>query len=233
MPYRRLPNTDSSRLRALETAFSKSTRVSPNQLAFSQKSLHSVKYFLPTFKQALTVQKDAYQNQVNKSVQFLEFHRKAKLYISHFIQVLNLAILRGEMPEQARNFYSLQEFDKKLPSLSSDQELLEWGEKIIDGENRRMMQGGTPMSNPRIALVKVHFDHYKEAHRNQVFLKNNNNRALEKIAGLRSEADQIILSIWNEVEASFENCSSEEKRLKTQEYGLVYVFRKNEKHIEN
>lgn len=229
MPYRRLPNTDSARMRALETAYNKSMVVAPVKLAYSPKTYQALKYFLPTFKQVLSLQRQAFQNQISKSGLFTEYQRKAKLYISHFIQVLNLAIIREEISESARVFYGLQDFEKKLPPLSCDQEILAWGEKIIEGENRRMMQGGTPIFNPRIALVKIHYDHYKEAQRNQVFLKNNNNRALEKIAELRPEADKIILDIWNEVEATFENMPAEERRRKAQEYGLSYVFRKTEK----
>lgn len=232
MPYRRLPNTDSSRLRAMETALNVSLKVAPSALAYSQKTHQSLKYFLPTYQQALQFYKDAYKNQVDKSAHYAELQRKARLYISHFIQVLNLAILREEIPDKVRSLYGLADYAKKVPNIVTDHEILEWGEKIIEGENKRMMQGGTPMGNPRIALVKINFDNFKEAQRNQAFIKNNYSRTLEKVCSLRPEADRIILNIWNEVEQTYENCSANEKRDRAAEYGLIYVYRKTEKSVE-
>ena len=53
MPYRRLPNTDQSRLRALETARMKGKNTQPNQLPFSQKVYLELQTFLPQFQQAI------------------------------------------------------------------------------------------------------------------------------------------------------------------------------------
>lgn len=45
---------------------------------------------------------------------------------------------------------------------------------------------------------------------------------------LRTKADEIILSIWNEVEANYAELPDDERRDKATEYGLTYVYRKNE-----
>ena len=44
----------------------------------------------------------------------------------------------------------------------------------------------------------------------------------------RSQVDSIIQQIWNEVEETFNELPEEMRREKASEYGLVYVFRKNE-----
>ena len=51
---------------------------------------------------------------------------------------------------------------------------------------------------------------------------------LNELDALRNKADEIILSIWNEVEASFKDLQDDLKREKSTDYGLVYVYRKNE-----
>jgi hypothetical protein len=51
---------------------------------------------------------------------------------------------------------------------------------------------------------------------------------LKELADMRPVADDIILQIWNEVEESFKDLPDELRREKAMEYGLVYVFRKNE-----
>ena len=43
------------------------------------------------------------------------------------------------------------------------------------------------------------------------------------------KADQLILDVWNEVESYFEDLDPAEKRKQSTAYGLVYVYRKNEK----
>ncbi|PLX06688.1 MAG: hypothetical protein C0594_06600, partial [Marinilabiliales bacterium] len=54
-------------------------------------------------------------------------------------------------------------------------------------------------------------------------------RALARVAELRTEADEIILNAWNEIEDTFSKYSAKLKREKSAEYGVVYVYRKSEK----
>jgi len=59
-------------------------------------------------------------------------------------------------------------------------------------------------------------------------LQQNTRRLLNDVNNLRVTADSIILSIWNEVEDYFKDLPDEERRLKASEYGVAYVYRKNE-----
>ena len=83
--------------------------------------------------------------------------------------------------------------------------------------------------NPKISLVSMHFEKFKEAYFYQKKLKESSARANLNVASLRMKADQIILDIWNDVEKHFESYEAEEKRKLSASYGLVYVYRKNEK----
>ena len=90
----------------------------------------------------------------------------ARLYLSHFIQVLNLAVIRSEIRLSHKEYYGL-DAQNSLPDLSSEQALVEWGRKVIEGENRRISQGGIPIYNPTIAKVKVHYDIFLEGYERQ------------------------------------------------------------------
>jgi hypothetical protein len=103
-----------------------------------------------------------------------------------------------------------------------------WGERIIEGEQKRVMKGGSPIYSPSIALVKVHYEEFKEAYRHQKMLQNNTNRASVRVAELREQADELIQVMWNEVENSLIHLSDDEKREKAQHYGIVYVYRASE-----
>lgn len=229
MPYRRLPNTDQARLRALKRALDKGRTVSPVDLAFSQAGLQKVKYFLPLFEQTMIQQQQAFSTQVTRSKDYIDLYRKAKLYISHFIQVVNMAVQRGELPAEMKLYYGLSERSKKVPALNTEADVLKWGERVIKGESERLAKGGNPVTNPTMALLRVRYEKFLDAYRKQKTLQEINNRALNKVSDLRSEADEIILNIWNEIEDHFRNLGSRERREKAMAYGLVYVYRKGEK----
>jgi len=228
MPYRRLPNTDQARLRALHAAVIAGQKKSPEELAFSSKTLTRLRAFYTTFETTIIHHKLARQQQEKNSSTYQEIVRKARLYLSHFVQILNFAIQRGDMKPDVRKYYGIDE-DKKTPSFLLDSEVLEWGKKIIEGDHQRILHGGNPIYNPSIALVKVKFDQFLDAYHFQKTLQNNTARWTSKVVELRNEADEIILDIWNEVEEHFAGLPDDLKREKAVEYGLTYVYRPMEK----
>ncbi|WP_372753363.1 hypothetical protein [Labilibaculum sp.] len=229
MPYRRLPNTDSARVRALKSALDSSYRTNRYDLAFSFILLQKLETFLPHYEMAIRNHRQASKQQSIRSKEYGEKLRKARLYVSHFIQVLNFTIIRGELKPNVREFYGLKVDSKSAPSLVKDAKVIEWGEKLIKGEQERMRTGGNPIYSPSIALVRVNCENFKEAFDNQKTLQNNTQRFSEKVAEYRNEADQLILDIWNEIEKKFVGIADEERRKKCSEYGIVYVWRKSEK----
>ncbi|MBI9067979.1 MAG: hypothetical protein JEZ09_11850 [Salinivirgaceae bacterium] len=229
MPYRRLPNTDSARLRALKTALDKTEDFPPFKLPFSVSVFQELKYFYPEFKQAMLYQKETFDRQTARHKSHAESFKKAKLYLSHFIQVFNLAIIRGELKPETRSIFNLEGYINKLPQLNTEKELIKWGELLIKGEQIRLSQGNTPITNPTIARVNVHYEEFLKIHRNQKNLQETHNKAVKKVSELRAKADRIILNIWNEVEEYYSKLSVDEKRFNAEKYGVIYVYRKNEK----
>ena len=175
------------------------------------------------------MQRDVFESQTSKSKQHQETFRKARLYISHFIQVLNFAIARGEMKPDTRKYFDLPSDETKLPQLNTERDVIVWGQKLIDGEQKRIAEGKTPVTNPTIARVKVHYEDFVRLNISQKGLQDNNARALAKISELRGKADRIILNLWNEIEEHYSNEVPSVKREKAAEYGVSYVWRKNEK----
>ena len=228
MPYRRLPNTDVARLRALKLAYIKGKELPPFKLAFSSATYTKLLAFLPQFEHVLIVHKSAYNNQISKSKDYTNTLKKAKLYISHFIQVINMAISRGDIPASILSFYGLQDFENKVPQLNTEADVLTWGEKLIAGESERIHKGLAPISNPTIGIVKVRFENFKDAYNYQKTLQKNNNRTLQDLAKMRDDSDTLIAKIWDEVENTYNELPDDIRREKAKEYGLIYVFRKNE-----
>lgn len=228
MPYRRLPNTDAARLKALKAAYAIAKELPPFKLAFSQSTFQKVQSFLPAFEKSVAESKFTYANQIKRSKEYQLHLRKARMYISHFIQVMNMAIQRGEQHALMRGFYGLSEDDTRLPSLTTEESILKWGEKIIIGEQERIKKGLSPITNPTIAIVKVRFEQFKDAFYSQKTMKKSTTRYIHELSELRKTADEVISLVWDEVESTFRNLPEDMKREKCMEYGLVYVYRKNE-----
>lgn len=232
MPYRRLPTTDQARKRAITAALRMGETMKLSDLAFSKKSLEVLNEFQNEFEIALRRNKEEQDKQLERNKAFTEFQRKARMYVSHFIQVLNMAILRDEIKPRARVFYGLNTADITLPPLGTEEEILEWGEKVINGEQQRINEGGSPIYNPSIALVKVHFSAFKDVYMLQKVFQDDSSLVKTGIIMLREKADNIIRQMWNEIEESFEYLSPKEKRKKAAQYGVIYVLRRKELKVE-
>lgn len=230
MPYRRLPNTDQARIRALKAVVVKGDVCDIYDLAVSLNTLSKARSFLTRFEAAHTYYVECFERQAKAGRKHLANAKTARLYVSHFIQVLNLAVIRTEIRVQHKEYYGLDSHNNNVPDLLSDASLAEWGKKIIEGENRRISQGGIPIYNPAIAKVRVYYDIFMESYERQKNYQRLTNRSLEALSNMRAEADSLILDIWNQVEAKYVNVTPDEKRLDLcRAYGLVYYYRTGEK----
>jgi hypothetical protein len=212
----------------MRTALEKGNELPPHKMAFSSKTLIKLQKFLPQFEHGIDLQKQSISSQNIKSRNFNEIERKARVYLTHFIRVMNMAIYRGDLPVETRAYFGLTTDEATVPSFSTDNELLSWGRRIIEGEEFRIKKGGSPITNPTIAVVKVRFEKFLDAlDYNQTLTKKTLDYT-RKNKDLRKEADDLILDIWNEVETHFAELPEEDKRKECKEYGLVYFFRKGE-----
>ena len=225
MPYRRLPNTNQARLRSLRKAVSKGDIF---DLAFSYKTLEDAKGFVVRYERALFEYKQCAEKQSSTNKKHQNTIKFARLYISHFIQVLHMCIARNEIKAENKLLYGLDENSSVVPDLNSEENLLDWGKKIIDGEYKRTVKGGAPIYNPAIAKVRVHYDIFVESYNDQKVLQNNTVRTIEHISQLNEIADELILEIWDQVEETFAKLPQQERLNKCQEYGIVYYYRKGE-----
>jgi hypothetical protein len=228
MPYRRLPNTDISRIRAMSIAFKKGKELPPHKLAFSSKTIIKLERFLPQFEHNIQLYRNTLSSQNKKNKDYNETLKKARIYLTHFIRVMNMAIIRGELSAETRAFYGLPTDEATVPFLNTENDLVNWGRRIIEGEEFRIKKGGSPITNPTIAVVKVRFGNFLDALNHHNTLSKKTLEYSEKIFTLRKEADEIILHLWNEVEKTFHSYPEDVRKEMCEEYGLIYFYRKNE-----
>lgn len=232
MPYRRLPNTDQARLRALRTAVSEGNNLIYGNQVIQYKTIIEAQGFLAVFEKQMVQYKQMLDNQVSANKQYQQIVSNARMYISHFIQVLNLAVIRGDIKKEHKSLYQLDLNSHNVPDLSTETALLNWGRNIIEGENERIRNGGFPIYNPTIGKVQVHFEVFKEFKMTQKLHQSTTNKNWGDLAKLRDKADEIILDIWNQVEEFYKNENSYNKLKMCQKHGLIYYYRKNETKLQ-
>lgn len=229
MPYRRLPKTDASRLRALSAAILMAETAGMDQLAYASKHIHPLRNMHQSLETAKNQQDITWTQLVRQNKTYQQKLLKTRIYLTHFLQVVNMCIAREEISPEDRRFYELDPSEARLPNLLSEEDILTMGKIIIEGENKRIQYGGSPIMTPTIGKVKAWYEQFRDAYHSQKTVQKSNKRANEKIKLVREKTDELILEVWNEVEASFSHLPDEKKREEAGKYGINYVFRKSEK----
>ena len=93
MPYRRLPNTDQARLRALRTAIEQSDKEDFGTNIIAYKTIHEAKTYLNNFEKQLARYQQTLESQVVANKHYMQIMHNARLYISHFIPIIIKVIL--------------------------------------------------------------------------------------------------------------------------------------------
>jgi hypothetical protein len=215
-------------MKAMKSALEKGQELPPHQMSYSPKILLRLRQFVPLFEHSIQLQRQSVASQTRRSKDYNEAVRKARMYLTHFIRVMNMAVLRGDLPAEARAYFGLATNESVVPSLNTDNELVSWGKRVIEGEEFRIKKGGSPITNPTIAVVKVRYEKFLEAYNFHKSLIKKTLDYAERTSDMRKEADDLILQIWNEVEGKHISLPEDVRKKESENYGMVYFYRKSE-----
>ncbi|MBN2663033.1 MAG: hypothetical protein JXR68_05240 [Bacteroidales bacterium] len=232
MPYRRLPNTDKARIRALQKAIDGYENAKNGRNVLSPKTIYEIKLKLTEFNAEVEAYNQAFLIQTENQKKHKEIYQSCKLYVSHFIQVMNFAIIRGEFNKKIRKFYQLKINSSNLPTFNTEKQLILWTEKIIEGEEKRISEGGKSIENPSLYKLRINFEAFKDSINYQKNLQNKTNYAQSRLVNMRPGVDLIIKELWDEIETFFEKYPPLIRREKAKVFGIIYIYRKNEEKIE-
>lgn len=230
MPYRRLPKTDAARLKAMKTLLENNDLYTARNRFVDWKLINRIKPLYDRLQTGSEQYRINMSAQTRNSGKIGKVQRKAAMYVSHFLQVLFLAVERGEIKKKHLELYGLPVDSTALPNLKTLEGLLEWGTKVVEGEKARVKAGGRPIYNPTIGMVSTHFDIFREAYEAQRRLQERTALSLSQVMKLRPECDEVLLEIWNAVEAHFAELPPEQRFNECRKYGLIYYYRRHEPH---
>lgn len=157
-----------------------------------------------------------------------KLQHNAKLYVSHFLQVLFMCVQRGEIRASQLQLYGLNASDMTVPNIKTVNGLISWGKKTEAGEKARISKGGRPIYNPSIGMVATHCDIFCEACQKQKLLADRVERDLKELEKLREQADEVIFSLWNQIESHFASLPPDKRFDECRKYGVIYYYRRGE-----
>lgn len=227
---RQLPNSNITRKSAIDKAKAKDTAMGAGSFLTT-----------PT-KNRLTAIKTNYQNAYNAIAlrkhdmvvltdQKSGFAGKCEMNNSHFVQVFNLAILRGVFVKEDRAYYHIDVNSASVPEMENDGQRIQVGSDLITGETNRVAAGGAAMAMPPIAditLARTDLNNILMPHSTAVDAYD---AALEAIDDLNEEADAVIKKVWDEVETFHNEEEPSSQRQNAREWGVVYVLRGSNKTV--
>lgn len=229
MPTLRFPYTDSNRIKALQKALDLEEIVSEEEKVLSIAEIHELRTFLVTFEGTSFVLNQSEEDEQKSEVLHQANIDSARMYISHFIQVLQMAAIRNEVKKENLTLYGFEEGKElELPDLSTEEEILKWGDQLIKGETERMYRGGGPIYNPPIAKVKVHYDLFMESAQSLKIYRQNKVRAQENVKNLRNRANAYLRNIWGRVEQKFFDWPLEQRMAKYHSYLMDFYYSRGE-----
>ena len=224
MPQRRLPQSATARLKAMRTGKDRKDAIpAPLLIPYTAATIAKLDVFYPAYKLKVEAVETALQAQVNVSSTVKEKRQIAEWFISDFFGALQSAIRRKTFNASVRAFYGLAVSDGKVPLLNSEADIIFWGDKAAVGEAARIAAGGAAITFPAIAEVNTAVTNFKNANLQQANAKEAFDAAQEALEADQAEADKLVLKMWNETEAAFDDGNKPSMRRKCREWGVVYV----------
>jgi len=142
---------------------------------------------------------------------------------SHYIQVLNFHIEEKIFPESYRGYFGIPVTSKSVPEQTTETEVANLSQTIIDGEALMIVAGGHAIPFPLSTVI----------HTNLVLLLLNNkkhldatdalNLANENNKELNIEASACSKKVWDEVETYYDGGTMESKRKNSRTWGVNYT----------
>ncbi|MBN2091643.1 hypothetical protein JW964_18660 [candidate division KSB1 bacterium] len=229
MPYRTPINTDAGRISFMErcTMQNENEAATKNPLVETE-TMGVMKQALLDFKTAITQRGKEAADQIPAVAQKEESKATCGMWISHFFQVLSLWIKRELHDEGIYKYYSMDVKGPAVPPLYQDNEVLYWGEQLLQGEAKRIADGGPAMMNPSAEQFKPIYETYKGKLQILQKEKNELNAAEEAVNSLRARVDQVIDDAIAELEFRLRKFDAPNRRRKMRTYGVNFSYRPEE-----
>lgn len=239
MPSRRLPNSIPSVLRTLRTA-REQYKNTPDALERAISPEQFVKLadtgeppsLLMRFEKECSDVDLALASQGAMTGDFSQKAARLGMFVSHFHQVFDFAVSRGEFPAAARRYYGRDISAAGLPPLGTYDAVEEAAEAIVKGEADRAAAEGAAhlaMANPSAAAVATALGAFRTARTAAQAAMANTDKQREEAGAMYPEAQEFAVDVCDTVEFFYrKDPSASSRRAKCRRWGVVYFFGQGE-----
>ncbi|MEA1874161.1 MAG: hypothetical protein U9N51_07015 [Bacteroidota bacterium] len=223
MSKRILPNTDKTRYQTLKQCVEKLSNRDAQSQFLSQDQFKNMLFVFSRFEQIFLA-----REKLKADPEYLVTQEKAGLFLKHYLMVIQMAAMRGEIPEKSLLYYGLKNAQSPLPAFNTGKQIIELGAEIFEADAKRIANGGKYITMPSIAVVKIWYDKFVDAYQNHAVQSEKYKNNQEFIRGLRGEVTRCIIDFWNSIEYEYNHLDAEVFRQLAKEYGLQYSLSSNE-----
>jgi hypothetical protein len=220
---RRLPNSDDAISKTVKKALNTLGIVLPADVTVTAATKTRLIAVTPVWLGDMTARDTALSNRVSATGVVVSSQSDVSMLSRHFFMVFNFGVERGKYtPAQRLNFH-LPETSDALPDMASEDNLILWAQRIVDGDVIRVAAGGAPMSNPTAAEVGTALTAFQVAKNDQTLKEAVYKASLDVINAARPEAEAVILKVWDETETFYNELPAPAKRDKGRLWGITYI----------
>ena len=223
MSTRRLPNSNPTRYNAQRTVAERIAVTPPAQIPITAATQARLALFFPDYKIKYLAVEAALTGQGNLTQQVKTAKQQAIYFVDDFIDAMQNAVKRGTFQASVRALYGLPITKPQRPAIITEQDILDWGDQVHEGETTRIAAGGIPIGFPTLAEVDAAVGNFRTLNLQQAAAKDTYDSAQEALDALNAEADRLILKIWNEIETAFDEGNKSSMRRRAREWGVKYV----------
>ena len=233
MPSRRLPNSVPAVIRTLKTARDEWKNTTAAARAITTDHWAQLDDAAPAsllnrlLKEASDVDL-AQASQAPLTTQVSLTAAQLTMHVSHFHQVLDLGIVRGQFAAGARSYYGRDVNATSIPDLTSYAAVGEAAENIVKGEAARQTAEGAgylPMALPSAAQVGTLLTQFKNLSQQSEQAQVNTDQQREELNALYPEAQALAVDICDTVEFFYRKDPDDaSRRVKCQRWGVVYIY---------
>lgn len=215
------PRSNESRYMALYMAHMINAATSLNN-PLTQRTRDRLNLIFPEYKNKMAERAIKKAEAAGLVAEKEKLREKLSMYCSHFLQVFNMCVKRGEYKAAERSYYGMDVSSEKLPPLLLQNDVWTAAQQLIKGEQMRIAAGGTPMVCPSADEVEAVFNAFKPAVNNCSNAKDAYDNAQEAVQKLNKEANGVIKKVWNEVEVFYSEQARPSMREHARRWGVVY-----------
>ena len=239
MPFRRLPDTNASRLAAF-VACDKKFRASSSGLILitaaqgAQVDPQNPQSLYSRFKKEVGDVAPALALQVAATTLVDTRKHRLHLLVSQALSNILAAIEREDLAPEVRGLYQLGANQETLPELVTKAQLLAWAGHLKTGETARLAstlpkhaQAGA-LAWPSIAQIDTAVGLLESAEADQLRAKEKTDTEQEEATALVSEVDVFIKDLWDTIEFNLRTHDGPSLRRRAREWGVFYATRPGE-----